>query len=358
MREETVNLATEESTLFMAYTKDILLQGIQEMEVEENLWYLYTGASSHMTGMKSFFNSINENIMGVIRFGDESSVAYEGKGSISVCDSDGKELNLDGVLFVPTLRVNILSIGKLDDDGFTSTLGGGYLSIFDNRGRVFSRIRKSRGSMYLIKLHVPESCQITREEQDGVWLWHHWLCHQSFRTIDDMRRTEMVNGLPNFHFSDHLCRSCMAGKQNRRSFPDKSEFRASKKLQLIHGDICGPIQPSTVGGRRYYFLMIDDYSRLMWVAFLKEKSEAFQQFKRFKNLAESESEEKVKCLRTDRGGEFNSKEFKLYCEENGIKRHLTAPYSPQQNGVVEGKNRTIMSYVRSMLKEKKLPLEL
>ena len=96
----------------------------------------------------------------------------------------------------------------------------------------------------------------------------------------------------------------------------------------------------------------------MWVAFLKEKSDAFQHFKSFKNLAESKSEEKVKCFRTDRGGEFNSEEFKVYCEENGIKRHLTAPYSPQKNGVLERKNRTIMSCVRSMLKEKRLPLEL
>ena len=88
------------------------------------------------------------------------------------------------------------------------------------------------------------------------------------------------------------------------------------------------------------------------MAFLKEKSDAF------KNLVESESEEKVKCFRTDRGGEFHSEEFKVYCEENGIKRQLTTPYSPQQNGVVERKNRTIMSCVRSMLKEKKLPLEL
>ena len=107
-----------------------------------------------MTGMKSYFNAIDKNIKGVIRFGDESSVAYEGKGSILVCDSDGKELNLDGDLFVPTLRVNILSIGKLDYDGFTSTLGGGILSIFDNKGNVFARVRKSKGSMYLIKLNI------------------------------------------------------------------------------------------------------------------------------------------------------------------------------------------------------------
>ena len=158
---------------------------------------------------------------------------------------------------------------------------------------MFARIRKSKESMYLIKLNISEFCQITREEEDGVWLWHYQLCHQSFRAIDDMRMTEMVSGLPKFCFSNHLCRNCVEGKQNRSSFPNKSEYRASKRLQLIHGDICGSIQPSAVGGRRYYFLLIDDYSRLMWVAFLKEKSDAFQHFKSFKNLAELESEEKV-----------------------------------------------------------------
>ena len=96
----------------------------------------------------------------------------------------------------------------------------------------------------------------------------------------------------------------------------------------------------------------------MWISFLKEKSEAFQHFKIIKNLAESESGEKLKCFRTVRGGEFNSEEFENFCDMNGIKRQLIAPYSPQQNGVVERKNRTIMSCVRSMLKEKNLPLEL
>ena len=358
VRDETMNLTTEESNLFMAYTEDVLLQGVQDMKVQKNLWYLDTGASSHMTGIKSYFYTIDESLRGVIRFGDESSVVYEGKGSISVCDSNGRKLHLEGVLFVPTLRVNILSIGKLDDDGYTSTLGGGILSIFDNRGELFAKVRKSTGSMYLIELCVPDQCHVTREEQEAVWLWHLRLCHQNFRKIDDMRRVEMVNGLPNIQFSDRLCRSCVAGKQKRSPFPDKSNFRASRKLQLIHGDICGPMKPSTVGGRRYFFLLIDDYSRLMWVAFLRDKSDAFYHFKKFKKLAESESEEDIKCFRTNRGGEFNSEVFNAYCEESDIKRQLTAPYSPQQNGVAERKNRTIMSCVRSMLKEKKLPLEL
>ena len=109
-----------------------------------------------MTSMRSFFHSIDENQHGVIRFDNESSVMFEGKGSIVVNYPNGEELKLDGVLFVPSLTVNILSLRKLGDDGFTSTLGGFFMSILDIKGTKFARIRKTDGSMYLLKLGVFE----------------------------------------------------------------------------------------------------------------------------------------------------------------------------------------------------------
>ena len=155
----------------MAYTEDILLQGAQEVNLRKNMWYLDTGASSRMTSKKSYFHSIDKSQQGVIRFGDESSVRFEGKGSIFLHYLDGEEIKLEGVLFVPSLRVNILSLGKLNKDGFTSTLGGGVLSIFDKEGKQFARIQKTNGSMYLLKLGVSEFCQISREEDQELWLW-------------------------------------------------------------------------------------------------------------------------------------------------------------------------------------------
>ena len=161
----------------MAYKEDILLQGAQEVNLTKNMWYLGTGASLHMTSKRSYFHSIDENQHGVIRFGDESLVRFEGKGSIFLNYLDGEEIKLEDVLFVPSLRVNILSLGKLDEDSFTSTLGGGVLSIFDKEGKQFARIQKTNDSMYLLKLGVSEFCQISREEEQEVWLWHHCLCH-------------------------------------------------------------------------------------------------------------------------------------------------------------------------------------
>ncbi|KAK2969386.1 hypothetical protein RJ640_001301 [Escallonia rubra] len=113
--------------------------------------------------------------------------------------------------------------------------------------------------------------------------------------------------------------------------------------------------PASLGKNIYFLLFIDDYSRKKWVYFLKQNSEVFSTFKRFKALMDKHNGYQIRAMRSDRGREFISKEFKLFCEENDIRRPLTIPYSPQQNGVVERKNRSIVNMTRSMLKSKNLP---
>lgn len=109
--------------------------------------------------------------------------------------------------------------------------------------------------------------------------------------------------------------------------------------------------------RRYFITFIDGHTRKTWVYFLYKKSFALNTFEKFKNVVKNESGEKIGCLRTDRGGEYNSSEFDKFCNDNGIKRQLTTSYTPQQNGVVERKNRTIVNMVRSMMSKKEVPKE-
>lgn len=149
----------------------------------------------------------------------------------------------------------------------------------------------------------------------------------------------------------------MIGKQHCESIPKQSFWRALSRLELVHADICGPIKPESNSKKRYFITFIDDYSRKTWIYFLSEKSSTFETFKKFKVLVEKESGSSLCCLRTDRGGEFTSSEFVEFCSVNGIKRQLTAAYTPQQNGVAERKNRTIMNMVRSMLSVKEIPKE-
>jgi transposase InsO family protein len=149
---------------------------------------------------------------------------------------------------------------------------------------------------------------------------------------------------------DQVFHSCLAAKQTRQSFPKCSSWKADEPLQLIHVDLCGPITPDTIGGSKYFLLLVDDCTRWMTVSILKTKDQASDAFAKFKAEAENELGYKIKMVRSDRGGEFLAAAFKDVCESAGIKRQFTAPYSPQQNGVVERRNRTAMEMARAMLK--------
>lgn len=145
----------------------------------------------------------------------------------------------------------------------------------------------------------------------------------------------MVCGLPSLNVPKDACKGCLLSKQTRKPFPSKSNFAAKEKVELVHGDLCGPITPMTPAGNRYFMLLVDDFSHMMWVYMIKRKDEALCVFKKFKVLVEKELGKSIKTFRTDLGGEFCSKEFEEFCENAGIQRHYTAPYSPQQNGIVE-----------------------
>lgn len=209
--------------------------------------------------------------------------------------------------------------------------------------------------MYKVTLEAESSLCLQVMMPDASSKWHTRLGHINYENLRLMVDKELVTGVPKITVTKKTCVSCLLGKQSRQSFPQSTTFRASQKLKLLHGDLCGPINPPTIGKNRYVFVIIDDHSRYMWTLLLKEKGEAFGKFKKFKVSVEQETGISIKTLRTDRGGEFTSLDFNTFCEENGIQRHLTDPYSPQQNGVVERRNRTILEMTRSMLKHMSVP---
>lgn len=191
----------------------------------------------------------------------------------------------------------------------------------------------------------------------GDKLWHLRYGHLNEKGLKLLVQKNMVVGLPKI-VSHGFCEGCVFGKQNRKSFSVDKSWRASKCLELVHVDLCGPMSIESSGGSRYFLLFTDDYSRMSWVYFLKAKSETFDCFKKFKALLENESGCHIKVLRTDRGGEFTSEEFNVFCEENDIRRELSAPRTPQQNGVAERKNRTVVEMARSMMTACNLPKKL
>ncbi|KAK0586091.1 hypothetical protein LWI29_000773 [Acer saccharum] len=140
----------------------------------------------------------------------------------------------------------------------------------------------------------------------------------------------------------------------KRPFTGKG-LRAKEQLELIHSDVCGPMNVKARGGYEYYVTFIDDYSRYGYVYLMQRKSETFEKFKEFRAEVENQLGKSIKSLRSDRGGEYLDQEFEDFMVEYGIVSQLTAPGTPQQNGVAERRNRTLMEMVRSMISFSSLP---
>ncbi|GKE72957.1 zinc finger, CCHC-type containing protein [Tanacetum coccineum] len=229
------------------------------------------------------------------------------------------------------------------------------LRIYDMDNQIFMKVTRQKNRLYKENLRIGTPVCLLANLKEDTWLWHARLGHLNFESLKSMAQRDLVHGIPAIKHTTQICDVCLIGKHSRAPFPKKAKARSTSPLDLVYGDLCGPITPPTPFGKKYIFLLVDDYSRYMWAYFLSTKDQAFDTFKEFKKSTENELKTTLKMLRTDRGGEFTSNEFTQYCKENGIARQLTAPYSPQQNGVVERRNRTIISTTRCMMKETNMP---
>ncbi|KAL8097202.1 hypothetical protein AgCh_030354 [Apium graveolens] len=315
IREETVMLVHEEKVTPK-------LNRESNVRVESNVWYLDNGASNHMTGQKSKFEEIDETVAGQVKFGDGSIVHIKGKGSIRMRCNNGETRILGGVYYITSLCNNIISLGQLLEEGYKFIMSGEYLWVRGEQKELIMKVKRSTNRLYKIILQNCEQKCLLAEGCDVNWLWHSRLGHVNFKAMALMSAENMVHGLPRISQPSYACSGCLMSKQTRRPFPSQSSYSAKNALELVHGDLCGPITPGTPAGN---------------------------------SLVESGPEKKIKAFKSDRGGKFMSKDFQAYCEENGINQQFTAPYSPQQNDVVERRNRTMMEMARSLLREMKLP---
>jgi transposase InsO family protein len=176
------------------------------------------------------------------------------------------------------------------------------------------------------------------------------------KNLHKLLKREHVLGLTNVCFEkDRPCAACQAGKQVGSTHHSKNVMTTSRPLELLHMDLFGPVAYLSIGGSKYGLVIVDDFSRFTWVFFLQDKSETQGTLKCFLRRAQNEFELKVKKIRSDNGSEFKNLQVEEYLEEEGVKLEFSAPYTPQQNGVVERKNRTLIDMARMMLGEFKTP---
>jgi transposase InsO family protein len=346
--------APERALVFLNEEKSMVVPGRADERLDTT-WYLDTGASNHMTGDRAVFATLDETITGNVRFGDGSVVQIRGRGTIAFCIDGGPQRAFSDVYYIPRLKSSVVSLGQLDELACDIRIRRGVLTILDRRDKLLLKVKRAPNRLYKLTMQPVQPVCLAMRKDTVPWRWHARFGHLHLEALQRMARNGMVQGLPAVEPTGELCEACLAGKQRRTPFPQQAKFRAEEPLELVHADLCGAITPPTPAGRRYFLLLVDDHSRFMWLVLLSTKDEAAAALKRFQAEAQTEARRQLRTLRTDRGGEFTSSTLAAHFADTGVKRHLTAPYSPQQNGVVERRNQTVVGMARSMMKAKNLP---
>ncbi|GJX38972.1 retrovirus-related pol polyprotein from transposon TNT 1-94 [Tanacetum coccineum] len=175
-------------------------------------------------------------------------------------------------------------------------------------------------------------------------------CSSKLQKNQQLAKQNLVIGLPSLVYSkDKPCSSCEKGKHHRASFKTKQTFSIKKCLHLLHMNLFGPVTPRSINHEKYTLVIVDEYSRYTWVYFLKKKSQAPETIMSFIKRVENQNDIKVKQLRTNNGTKFRNNILVNFCDKKGISQNFSPPYTPEQNGVAERKNRTLIEAARTML---------
>ena len=313
-------------------------------------WWIDTGATRHVCTNKDLFTTF-EKVEGEKMFmGNSASSAIEGQGKVLLKMTSGKTLTLNDVLYVPEIRKNLVSGSLLNKHGFRM--------VFESDKVILSKSGMYVGKGYttdgLFKLNVMTI--VNNKNKSSAYLlessnlWHGRLGHVNY---DTLRRLINLDHIPSFHInSNHKCEICVEAKLTRSSF--QTIERNTEPLELIHTDVCDLKFVQTRGGNKYFITFIDDCTKYCYVYLLKSKDEALEKFILYKNEVENQLNRRIKRLRSDRGGEYETP-IGDYCAKYGIVHEVTAPYSPQSNGVAERKNRTLKEMMNAMLLSSGLP---
>ena len=313
-------------------------------------WFLDSGATVHVCNDKALFSSYNElEISEEVLMGNHDSAKVLGKGTVMMNFTSGQKLTLVNVFHILEIKKNLVSANLMCKRGFKIILE--FDKVVISKNGVFVGKRYSLDGMFKLSINEIKACSVYIVESSD--LWHARLGHLNYGMLKFMVSNDCIMCKQDYK---DKCETCVQAKITRKSFP--SVERKTQLLELIHYDICELNGRLTRGGKRYFITFIDYFSGFTYVYLLRTKDEAFDKFKEFKSIVENQKERKIKAIRSDRGGEYFSIEFDNFCEEPGIIHQKSAPFTPQQNGLPERKNRTLVDMVNAMIFYARLPYNL
>ena len=339
----------------------LVVQHAMSSHTKTDSWIVDSGATCHMCNSRSNFveyKSLDTPLK--VKLGDGYAVDAVGRGVVvlrsKLPSGRSKRCKLRDVLHVPSLSYNLFSVSVAADREKTVRFGQANCQILDDKKLV--AVGTKVGELYYLNCHtigVYSHSAVTQagSKEDN---WHRRYGHLGVKNLQTLAKNELVRGFdynPSKEIS--FCQACVEGKLHKSSFPTTGGKRAKEPLGLVHSDVCGKISTPSLSGGLYFLTFIDDATRYVWMYVLKSKDQVFEKFLEWKAQVENSSGQKLKTLRTDNGGEYTSKGFTAYLKKEGVRHELTVPKTPQQNGVAERMNRTLVETVRSMLSDAKLP---
>ncbi|KAK2375338.1 putative mitochondrial protein [Trifolium repens] len=343
--EESAALPKEEGVGLIAHTS------LRASSRED--WYFDSGCSRHMTGEEKYLMNVRSYKASFVTFGDGAKGEIIGIGDLI----NHGQPNLENVLLVKGLTANLISISQLCDQGMKVNFTKSECLVNNEEGQLVLRGTRSKDNCYLWMPQeeaLTSTCLVTTE--DEVQLWHQKMGHLNLKGMKKVISLEAIRGIPKLRIVEgKVCGECQIGKQVRMSHPMLEHQTTSKVLELLHMDLMGPMQVESLGGKRYVLVVVDDFSRYTWVNFIREKSDAFDVFKELCIQIQREKGSNVVRIRSDHGREFENSKFDDFYAAEGIKHEYSSPITPQQNGIVERKNRTIQESARVMLHAKNVP---
>lgn len=322
-------------------------------------WYLDSGATHHVSGDPNVFSSISPTSGSQIKSAGGQSHDVTGVGNVDIQGLSGEIKTISFVLYTPGITKNLLSVGSLTNQQKTLVFNSTCCFVIDkitSRIEAFAHRENGKGLYRLQTDFFNQRPEVnTLQVRSQPVLWHKRLGHFHTRGMQRMIASEAVKGLPQFQIPKQTCNGCQLGKHARTKIQKEATFNASRKLELIHSDVCGPFRICCTGGAKYFVTFTDDFSRKIWIYFITQKSQVLEKFQHFVRTVENVTGQTVCTLRTDNGGEYTSKAFSNFCSLKGITHKLTPPYTPQRNGVAERRNRSLLDITRCLLLDKALP---
>jgi len=227
-----------------------------------------------MTGERSIFSELDTGVHGTVRFGDSSVVAIEGRGTILFRLRSGEHQEVARVLLHPEAdgehrQPQPARRGRVHDSHQARVL-----RIWNRRRRLLAKVQRSPNRLYILTLAIDRPVCLAARSSEVAWQWHAWFGHLRFEGLKELSKVQMVRGRPLIDHVEQVYDSCLAGKQRRQPFPAASKFCATRLLELVHADLCGPITPETPGGKKLFLLAVNDQSRYMWLVLLSSKDQA------------------------------------------------------------------------------------